>query len=89
MIKSLIAFSIFVAFSIFALLGASVIALPGYAPQVEAGEAVASAKGDRLDIRPATFDCSQQNWPNFDARCLRDGLSGATVSGVRLVTDRR
>jgi hypothetical protein len=86
MIKSLIAFSIF------ALLGASVIALPGYAPQVEAGEAVALAKGARLDVRPATFDCSQQTWPNFEARCLRDGVSGATVREVRevrLVTDRR
>jgi hypothetical protein len=82
MIKSLIAFSIF------ALLGASVIALPGYAPQVEAGEAVALTKEARLDVRPATFDCSQQNWPNFEARCLRDSVSGATVREVRMVTDR-
>jgi hypothetical protein len=48
-----------IALSIFALLGASVIALPGYAPQVEAGEAVALAKGTRLDVRPTAFDCSQ------------------------------
>ena len=82
MIKSLIAFSLF------ALLGASVIVLPGYASHVDAGEAVALTKGSRRDVRPATFDCSQQNWPNFEARCLRDSVSGATVREVRMVTDR-
>ena len=65
MIKSL------TALAIFALLGASVVALPGFAPQVKASEAVALAKADRLDIRPAARNCSQQVWPNFDASCLR------------------
>jgi hypothetical protein len=83
MIKSLIALSIF------ALLGASVIALPGYAPLVQAGEAVALAKEARLDVRPATFDCSQQTWPNFEGPCLRDGVSGAMVREVRVVASRR
>ena len=46
----------FVALSILALLGASVIALP-YASRAEAGEKAPLAKGDRLDIRP---DCSQE-----------------------------
>jgi len=46
MIKSL------TALAIFGLLGAAVVALPGFAPQVEAHEGVALAKGDRLDIRP-------------------------------------
>jgi hypothetical protein len=78
-----------IALSIFALLGASVIALPSYAPHVEAGEAVALTTGARLDVRPAAFDCSQQTWPNFEAPCLRDGVSGETVRQVRLVTDRR
>ena len=45
MIKSL------AAFAIFAGLAASVIALPGFAPNVEAGEAVALAKADRLEVR--------------------------------------
>jgi len=46
MIKSL------TALAIFGLLGAAVVVLPGFAPQVEASETVALAKGDRLDIRP-------------------------------------
>ena len=54
MIKSL------TALAIFALLGASVIALPGFAPQVKASEVVALAKGDRLAIRPIVRNCSSQ-----------------------------
>jgi hypothetical protein len=70
MVKSL------VALSIFALFGASVIALP-YA---SAGETAASAKGDRLDVRA---DCSQQVWPNISSSCLRGGQD---VRQVRIVT---
>jgi hypothetical protein len=81
MIKSL------TALAIFALLGASVIALPGFAPQVEASETVALAKADRLDVRPVARNCSQQVWPNFDASCLRSG--DVTVREARLVTARR
>jgi hypothetical protein len=80
MIKSL------TALAIFALLGAAVVALPGFAPQVEASEAVALAKADRLDIRPVARNCSQQIWPNFDASCLRKGE--VTVREARLVTAR-
>jgi hypothetical protein len=83
MIKSL------TALAIFALLGASVVALPGFAPQVEAKEAVALAKADRLDIRSVARNCSQQVWPNFNASCLRNGESGATIREARLVTARR
>ena len=83
MIKSL------TALAIFALLGASVVALPGFAPQVRASEAVALAKADRLDIRPVTRNCSQQVWSNFEAACLRNGESGATFREARLVTARR
>ena len=79
MIKSL------AALAIFALLGAAVIALPGFAPQVEASETVALVKGDRLDI----LNCSQQVWPNFDAQCLRSGESGLVIREVRLVIARR
>jgi hypothetical protein len=62
-----------------ALLGTTVVALP-YIAKVEAGETVALAKGDRLDIRS---DCSQQTWPNISSRCLR---GDQTESEVRLVT---
>lgn len=83
MIKSL------TALAIFALLGASVVALPGFAPQVEASEAVALAKADRLDIRSVGPNCSQQVWPNVHASCLRNRGSGATFREARLVTARR
>jgi len=82
MIKSL------TALAIFALLGASVIALPGFAPQVKASEVVALAKGDRLAIRPIVGNCSSPVWPNLDASCLRDGGSGVLVREARLVTAR-
>ncbi|MHB8270135.1 hypothetical protein [Bradyrhizobium sp.] len=81
MIKSL------AALAIFAVLGTSVIALPGFAPQVEASETAALAKGDRLDVRPTAQNCSQQVWPNFDASCLRKGE--VMVREARLVTARR
>ena len=81
MIKSL------TALAIFAILGASVIALPGIAPQVEARETAALAKGDRLELRSAARNCSQQVWPNFDASCLRKGET--MVREARLVTARR
>jgi hypothetical protein len=81
MIKSL------TALAIFAVLGASVIALPGFAPQVEASETAALAKGDRLEVRSIAPNCSQQVWPNFDASCLRKG--DVMVREARLVTARR
>jgi hypothetical protein len=79
MIKSLSALAIF------GFLGAIVVALPGFAAQVEARETVALAKADRLDIR----NCSQQLWPNFDTSCLRSSESGLPVLEVRLATARR
>ena len=81
MIKSL------TALAIFAILGASVIALPGFAPQVEASETAALAKADRLELRSIAPNCSQQVWPNFDASCLRKGE--VMVREARLVTARR
>jgi len=75
MVKSLAALAIFA-------LGTSAIVLP-YVSQVEAGETIALAKGDRLDNRP---DCSQQVWPHISSSCLR---GGPTISGVRLVTSER
>jgi hypothetical protein len=83
MIKSL------TALAIFGLLGAAVVVLPGFAPQVEAREPVALARGDRLDIRPVARNCSQQVWPNFDMSCLRNSESGVMIGEARLVTARR
>ncbi len=82
MIKSL------TAFSVFALLGAAVVALPGVA-QVEASETAALAKADRLDVAPAAQNCSQQVWPHFTASCLRGADSKSSFLAVRLVTAGR
>jgi hypothetical protein len=73
--------------AIFGLLGAAVIALPGFASQVAAGETSALAKSDRLELATVARNCSQQVWPSFDAQCLRSGE--AIVREVRLVTARR
>lgn len=69
------------------LLGAAVIALPGFAPTVQATESVALAKGDRLAVR-APASCNTEVWPNFTASCLRNNVSGA-IREARLVTARR
>jgi hypothetical protein len=80
MIKSISALAIFV------LLGASVIALPGFGPAVKADEAVAFAKVDRLSV---AGNCANQTWPNIASSCLRDAGSGTAVREARLVTARR
>jgi hypothetical protein len=76
------------ALAIFALLGTSVIALPGFAPKTETGAAVALAKTDRLEVRSIAQSCSKQVWPDFATACLRDGNSAAIVE-ARLVTAHR
>ena len=82
MIKSL------ASLAIFALLGASVIALPMFAPEVRANEAPALGKASRLAVRPVMAKCSDQIWPNFETSCLRQPGSGE-VREARLVTARR
>ena len=74
----------FTALTIFALLGASVIALPGFAPKVEASEAAVLAKADRLQVRSAPESCSNEVWPNLPASCLQI-LSKGKIVEVRLV----
>jgi hypothetical protein len=83
MVKSLSALAIFF------VLGGSVVALPVFAPKMEAGEAAVLAKGDRLAVRAAALNCSTQVWPEFDTSCLRNTGSGAKVHEARLVTARR
>ena len=56
-----------------AFLGAAVIGLPGFAPQVAAGETSVLAKSDRLELPTIARNCSQQVWPRFDAECLHSG----------------
>jgi hypothetical protein len=73
--------------AIFGLLGAAAIALPGFAPQVAAGETSVLAKSDRLELPTVARNCSKQVWPGVDAQCLHSG--GAMVREARLVTARR
>ena len=78
------------AVAVAAFIAAGLTILPGFAPQVEASVPQVLAKGDRLDVHPVGHDCSQQNWPNLDASCLRKAGTERTVGQVRLVTtDRR
>lgn len=83
MIKSL------TALAIFSLLGVAVIALPGFAPKLEAREAAVLAKGDRLALPGKTLNCSTQIWPDFSLACLRKAGSAVQLVEARLVTARR
>lgn len=71
-----------------ALLGASVIALPAFAPKVGAAEITALAKGDRLQVRAPVLNCGSQVWPDIESACLHTA-GGAKVLEVRLVTAGR
>jgi hypothetical protein len=82
MIKSL------TALAIFGLLGGAVVALPGFAPPLEAGETVALAKRGQTDIQPVARNCLQQVWPDFDTSCLRNSESGVMIRQARLVAAR-
>jgi hypothetical protein len=55
-----------------ALSAAAVLALPGFSPEVEASAAPIVQKTDRLDYRPLGMACSEQAWPYYEAKCLRD-----------------
>ncbi len=82
MMKSLAAISIFV------VLGFAAIALPSFAPAVQASEATVLLKGDRLATRVTGSNCANQVWPEFTSFCLRNNSSGA-IQEARLVTSRR
>lgn len=75
--------------AIFTFLAVAVIALPGFAPKVQADQVVALAKGDRLEVRAVVSDCSTQVWPDIAAACLRHAGSGAKIQDARLVTTTR
>ena len=77
------------AIAIAAFVAAALTVLPGFAPQVEASVPAPLAKADRLDIRTAGRDCSQQAWPNIEASCLRISGSKLLVREARLVTAER
>jgi hypothetical protein len=76
------------AIAIAAFIAAALTILPGFAPQVEASvnPSVVLRKADRLDYRPIGKDCSQQEWPNFEASCLRNAGTRAAPTQVRMVS---
>jgi hypothetical protein len=71
------------------LLGPFVIALPTLSPKVEAREAAALAKGDRLQIKGSLLTCATQVWPDIAASCLRSNDGASKILEARLVTARR
>ncbi len=79
----------FVALALLTLLGAWIIALPGFSLPAKASEAEASVKADRLPVHSAAGACSDQVWPNFAAACLHKTGKSSLVREARLVTARR
>ena len=69
---------------------AAVLAFPGFSPEVEASAPAHVVKADRLDYRPIGKACTQQAWPYYEIKCLRDR---AQVAGeartLRLITTDR
>jgi hypothetical protein len=55
-----------------AMVAGAYTVLPGTSDKVAASTPFKSGKGDRLDIRPLGIKCSEQPWPYFEARCMRD-----------------
>lgn len=77
------------AVAIAAFMASAITILPGFAPQVEASTSAAPlAKADRLDVRAAGVNCSQNAWPHFEASCLR-AADRNPVREARLVTAER
>jgi hypothetical protein len=73
-----------------ALGAAAVLALPGFSPEVEARTPPLVVKSDRLDVRTAGKDCTQQAWPYYEANCIRDrNQPGGQARVVRVITTDR
>src|SRR5688500_5161338 len=64
--------------------------IPGTSDRVAASAPLNSGKGDRLDVRPLGTSCSEQAWPYFEARCLRDRrMALGQAKTARIVTADR
>lgn len=73
---------------LFAAIVASLIAMPTPAPLPAKAATTVLAKTDRLPTPQAGPFCSQQNWPNFDAACLRYTDDRQATRGIRAVGDQ-
>jgi hypothetical protein len=72
---------------LFAAIIAALIAMPAATPTPAKVATTVLAKADRLPIQTKSF-CSQQNWPNFDASCLRYTDDKQAIRGIRAVGDQ-
>jgi hypothetical protein len=79
----------FAALVVFTLLGAAVIALPGFAPKVEASESPVLVKADRLAVPMVPVNCSKEVWPDLSVACTQRTGPGGDIQEARLVTARR
>lgn len=55
-----------------AAIAAAFVVLTSLSPQVQAHGPEYGVKGDRMEVRPIGSECSQREWPYFEAACLRD-----------------
>lgn len=88
-VSSITMYKSLLALSTFALLGASVVALPAFAPKAKAAETAVLVKADRLPVWTPAAQCAGQVWPNLEAACLRPTANGTKILEARLVTARR
>jgi hypothetical protein len=81
----------FSAIALAALIAGGMTVLPNFSNEVVAKAPMHSGKGDRLDIRPLGAQCSEQAWPYFEAKCLRDTRTGMgkVKETARIVTADR
>jgi hypothetical protein len=79
----------FAALAVFTFLGAAVIALPGFAPKVEASESAVLSKADRLAVPAVPVNCSREVWPDLSVPCMQRNGPGGNIREARLVTARR
>ena len=79
------------AIALAALIAGAITVLPSFSASVVASAPLHSGKGDRLDVRPLGSQCSEQAWPYFEAKCLRDNrvALGKVGTTARIVTADR
>jgi hypothetical protein len=77
-----------------ALIAAAIVSLLSvFSPEVQARAPqdaiveIVAVKGDRLDLQRLGTDCSEREWPYFEAACLRDaGKRTASVRQPRIIS---
>jgi hypothetical protein len=73
-----------------AAIAGAVTILPSFSDKVVASAPIHAGKGDRLDAHALGTRCSEQAWPYFEAKCLRDGRAPlGAAKAVRIVSADR